>query len=123
MSRSFHTTYHDGSMSYSPQEFFNCRDGDCKDYAVFASYVLAYHNHYAEIITFTWYDRDGQRNGHVVAIFQDKDGKLKYMSNGRIMAEVKSVADLLEKEKDRLEAVRIGGYLVLPPGTTAVRSP
>jgi hypothetical protein len=42
------------------------------------------------------------------------------MSNGQIMEKVTSIFDLLEKEKQRLHASRIGGYIVLPSGTKIV---
>lgn len=119
----FQWTYHDGCVSYWPEEFYNRKEGDCKDYATLTSYVLAKHEYYTEIITFTFYDQEGTRYGHVVVIYQDKDGSFKYISNGEIVATVTSVSDVLEKEKQRTNASRIGGYLVLPPGTIIVCSP
>lgn len=119
----FRLAYHEGSIAYSPEEFFNCKEGDCKDYAAFASYVLACHDYYTRIVTFTWYDVDGERNGHVIVYFKDSDGKLRYMSNGQIVAAVESLAGLFKAEKKRLKADRIEGYFVLRPGTTKLRSP
>ena len=115
-------TFHDGCISYWPEEFYNHKNGDCKDYATFSSYVLAQHGYRPEIISFSWYGQDGTRYGHVVVIYQNTDGTLQYMSNGEIMEKVSSIFDLLEKEKVRTNASRIGGYIVLPSGTKIVCS-
>jgi hypothetical protein len=114
----FERSFHDGCISYWPEEFYSRRAGDCKDFATFASYVLAQHGHYAEMVKFRYYGQDGTTHGHSVLIFES-EGTLWYMSNGRIVSQVESVADLLEKESEAL-----GGdiylYVVLPAGTAGV---
>jgi hypothetical protein len=111
--------FHDGCVSYWPEEFYTLGEGDCKDFATFASYVLAYHGYYAEVVSYSGYWPDDTRFGHVVVIYEGPDGVLRYISNGQIMGEVDSVQDLLEEEADNANA-RIGHYLVLPPGTATV---
>ncbi len=123
MRSNFTFVFHDGCISYAPEEFFSLRAGDCKDYATFFSYILAQHGFYAEIVTFTWYDQGGQRNGHVVTIYRDTDGALRYQSNDDRLGPVDSVDDLLSQEASRLNASRMGGHRVLPAGTTNVCSP
>lgn len=123
MQSNFTFVFHAGCISYSPEQFFNIKAGDCKDYSTFFSYILAQHGCYAEIVTFTWYDKNGIRNGHVVTIFRNTDGALKYQSNNDHFGPVSSVDDLLNREKSRLNASRMGGHLVLLAGTTDVCSP
>jgi hypothetical protein len=115
--------FHDGCISYAPAEFFSLRAGDCKDYATFFSYILAQHGFYAEIVTFAWYDQGGQRNGHVVTIYSDTDGVLRYQSNDDQLGPVDSVDDLLNKEAARLNASRMGGHRVVTAGSTNCCSP
>lgn len=122
LSDEFQFTFHDGCISYWPEEFYSLGQGDCKDYATFSSYILAQHGYFVEIVSYSWYDYSGTRYGHVVIIYQNVDGSLQYMSNGEIKDKVTSVSDLLEKERQRLNALRIGGYIVLPPGTRTVCS-
>jgi len=123
MNSYFNFTFHDGCVSYALEEFYELKEGDCKDYATFFSYVLDYHGFDADIVTFTFYEDDGTRNGHVVTLFNDSDGVLKYQSNGDIFGPVTSVSDLLEQEKIRLNVAIMGSYLVLDPGSTYCCSP
>ena len=115
--------FHDGCISFSPDVFFKKQRGDCKDYATFASYVLDQNGYEAEIVTFTWYDQSGNRNGHVVVIYTEKDGTQYYMSNGEIVSQVTSVDNLLVLEKARINAGSIGTHYVLPAGTRNVCTP
>jgi len=115
-------TFHSGCVSYWPEEFYNLRKGDCKDYATFASYVLARHGFYAEIVSFKLYFENGTNDGHVVVVYRDVDGRLRYMSNGKIEGEVTSISDLLSREAQRANAT-VGPHIVLPAGTINVCSP
>jgi hypothetical protein len=101
-----------------PQVFFERRTGDCKHYATFLSYVLAEHGYDAKIIAFSYYI-DGKRNGHVVTLFTDSDGKMKYATTPdvTIFREVSSVDDLLAKECTRLGTPSIANYLIKPAGS------
>lgn len=81
----FQFTFHAGCISYWPEEFYNLKHGDCKDYATLSSYLLAQHGYRAKIVPYSWYGQDGTRYGHVVVIYQNTDGTLQYMSNGQIM--------------------------------------
>jgi hypothetical protein len=108
------STFHNGCIALSPEELYaSGMKGDCKDYATFSTYVLRQHNYSADTVVFIWYDQKGTRNGHRVAIYQDLDGILRYISNGQIMGQVRSVSDLLEQEKVRLRASRMGNNRVL----------
>lgn len=114
----FTFTYHDGCISYPPEEFFRLREGDCKDYATFLSYVLAHHGYDAQIVAFSYYT-DGKRHGHVVTLFTDTDGTMKYATTPdvSIFWNVSSVEDLLSKECSRLDAPSIAQHRVLPAGS------
>jgi len=110
--------YHDGCISYPPDEFFQGINGDCKDYATFLSYVIAQHGNDAKIIAFSYY-KEGVRNGHVVTLFTDTDGKMKYATTPdvTIFREVTSVDDLLAKECLRLGVPSIANSRVVAAGS------
>ena len=109
---------HGKCTSYSPGEFLNAGRGDCKDYATFLSYVLAEQGFDAKIVTFKYY-KGGNRNGHVVTLFTDTDGKLKYATTPDVTTfrEVNSVDDLLAKECSRLGVNSVANYTVLAAGS------
>jgi hypothetical protein len=111
---------HDGCISYWPEEFYKLKQGDAKDYATFASYILGRKGYYPNIVSFVWYGKKGERNEHTVVMYKNSNGTYQYMSNGKILDKVISVPDLLQKEQKRLRASRIGNYLILPPGTKNV---
>ena len=108
---------HGTFISYSPEEFLKIKKGDCKDYATFFSYVISRHGYYAEIVDLHYI---GKKGGHVVVIFKDDDGELKYMSSDKLngFRSVISLDDLVQKEETRLgEKLNV---TVSPPGTTNV---
>jgi len=110
---------HGKCTSYTPEEFLKVKKGDCKDYATFLSYILAKHGYDAKIVAFKYFV-SGARKGHVVTLFTDTDGKMKYATTPdvTIFREVTSVEDLLAKECVRLEVPSIANYVVLPAGST-----
>lgn len=108
---------HGTFISYSPEEFLKIKKGDCKDYATFFSYVISRHGYYAEIVDLHYI---GKKGGHVVVIFKDDDGQLKYMSSDKLngFRSVISLDELVQKEETRLgEKLNV---TVSPPGTTNV---
>jgi hypothetical protein len=114
MSDTFTYVPHGSLISYRPEVFFRIRQGDCKDYATFFSYVLAQHGYYAEIVSIRYSD-----SGHSVTIFRDDDGQLKYQSSDKMngFRNVLSLDDLLQKEAKRTGAGPVVRYKVLPPGS------
>ncbi len=114
--------YHDGCVSYTPEEFLVVGKGDCKDYATFFSHILEEHGYYSEIVSFS-YDLESEPwLGHVVTLFRDDDGLLWYQSNFDRFGPVETVRDVLESEKERLGATQIRMYAVNPAGSTYVCS-
>lgn len=111
-------TYHDGCISYPPEEFFRIGKGDCKDYATFLSYALAHHGYDAQIVAFKYF-KDNKRNGHVVTLFKDTDGSMYYMTTPAVskMRWVTSIDDLLQKECSRLGIPTIANYTIVPAGS------
>jgi predicted transglutaminase-like cysteine proteinase len=107
--------YHDGCTAYTPKEFFKVRRGDCKDYAVFSSYVLKLHGYDTKMLAFK-FSKNSSIDGHVVTIFRDKNGKLYYMSFADIYDNVTSIQDILNREKDRIKADRILSYRIIEAG-------
>jgi len=107
------TNHEPGLTSYTPEDFFRIKKGDCKDYATFFSYVIAQHGYYAEIVSVKY-----SHIGHVVTIFRDDDGQMKYQSSDKMngFRNVSSLDDLLLQEKTRLHE-GIVRYKVLPPGS------
>ncbi len=106
--------YRSGWVSFTPEEFLLKRKGDCKDFATFFSYVLSRHGYDAKVVGLHYNDTQG---GHVVSIFKDTDGQLKYMSNDKLngFRKVNSLDDLVQMEKKRLGANL--NVTVLPAGS------
>ncbi len=111
-------TYHDGCISYPPEEFFRNGKGDCKDYATFLSYVLAHHGYDAQIVAFKYF-KDNKRNGHVVTFFKEADGSMYYMTTPAVskIRGVTSLDNLLQKECSRLGIPTIANYTIIPAGS------
>jgi hypothetical protein len=110
---------HGKCTSYSPEEFFKEIKGDCKDYATFLSFLLAEHGYDAKMVAFKYFEDDGHREAHVVTLFMDTDGKMKYATTPDVtrFREVNSVDDLLAKECFRLGVNSVANYTVLPAGS------
>jgi len=53
MKNYFKDEYHQGCVTYTPEEFFKRKKGDRKDYAVFSSYVLKQHGFDVNILVFS----------------------------------------------------------------------
>lgn len=89
-------------------EFFTVPEGDCLSYANFFSYVLAQHGYDVKKVSFKYTDRR-VRLGHVVTLFTDSDGQLKYATTPdlRVFRNVNSVEDLIAQEKKRLGIIEL----------------
>jgi len=97
--------FHDRGTCYgqTPNQFFMEGAGDCLSYANFFSYVLAQHGYDVKKVSFK-YHAQGVSLGHVVTLFTDSDGQLKYATTPdlRVFRNVSSVDDLIVQEKKRL---------------------
>ena len=113
----FRYKYHLGCIAYSPQEFFELEEGDCKDYAVFSSYILKKHGYDAKMLTFR-FSKDGEMDGHVITIFTAENGKLRYFNFARIYGDFSSIEEILENEKRRIGFDEIIGYRIINAGDT-----
>ncbi|MFW6128514.1 MAG: transglutaminase-like domain-containing protein [Halobacteriota archaeon] len=108
-----------GCYAYPPQQFFDLRKGDCKDYSAFSSYVLSKHGYDAQMLCFDLYNDEGVKTtGHVVTVFW-VDGELKYMSLYHIDS-ASSIQEVLENERKRLGYSRIGNHETVPAGSTYI---
>jgi len=109
---------HGKCTSYSPEEFFTVARGDCKEYATFLSYLIAEHGYDAKVVAFKYY-KGSNRNAHVVTMFTDSDGKMKYATTPDVtkFREVSSIDDLFDKECKRLGVNSVANYTVLPAGS------
>jgi hypothetical protein len=108
---------------YTPQEFFSAGKGDCSDFAGFFAYALAAHGYDAKKVSYKYYDSEGTWWGHVVAVFTDKDGQLKYATTPdfTVFRNVSSLDDMISKEKVRLGFKEIvGNYRIHDPESTDV---
>lgn len=114
----FSYEYHDGCISYPPEEFFFKTLGDCKDYSTFFSYILAQHGYDSKIVAYKGYI-DGKRTAHVVVLFTDTDGRLKYatLPDMSVFRDVNSLDDLLAKECSRMGIPTISNYTIYPAGS------
>jgi PKD repeat protein len=117
----YNFVWHDGCISYPPEEFYRLEKGDCKDVATFLSYIIAQHGYDAKIISFR-YSQNGEEEGHVLTLFTDADGKMKYSTipDVTVFREVTSIDDLLAKERVRLSATEIAEYKIFPAGARDV---
>lgn len=91
-------------VGHTANEFFTTGQGDCLSYANFFSYVLAQHRYDAKKVSFKYHDDKGTSLGHVVTLFTDKDGQLKYATTPdlRVFRNANSVEDLIAHEQTRL---------------------
>jgi len=114
----FSYEYHDGCSSYPPEEFFHKTLGDCKDYSTFLSSILAQHGYDSKMVAYKGYI-DGKRTAHVVVLFTDTDGRLKYatLPDVGVFRDVNSIDDLLAKECSRMGIPAISNYTVYPAGS------
>lgn len=113
----FHYKYHSGCVAYSPEEFFELREGDCKDYAVFSSYILNKHGYNAEMLAFR-FSKNGETDGHVITIFTAENGKLRYISFAKIYGDFSSIDEILEAEKQRIGFDKMISYRLIEAGDT-----
>ncbi len=120
MKDNFTEAWHEGHISYSPEVFFNIKEGGCKELATFGSYVLEQHGYEVKIMLVKL---SGELIGqHSLTLFRDKDGKLKYITNNMKyieIIEVESVEDVLVRETKRL-GCDITKYGFVPAGSTYV---
>jgi hypothetical protein len=114
----FSYEYHDGCISYPPEEFFHKTLGDCKDYSTFLSYILEHHGYDSKIVAYKGYI-DGKRTAHVVVLFTDTDGGLKYatLPDVSVFRDVNSIDDLLAKERLRMNLPTISNYTIYSAGS------
>jgi hypothetical protein len=114
----------DGSCKgYTPQEFFVAKQGDCSDFSGFFAYALAAHGYDAKKISFKYYDNEGNFRGHVVAVFTEKDGQLRYATIPDLtqFRNITSLPDLIGQEKVRLGFKEIvGNYKTHDPESSDV---
>ena len=85
---------HGGCISYWPDIFYQKRQGNCKDFATFASYVLGKNGYKAQRVTYVFYNK-GVRYGHDVATYE-MNGALWIMSNGEIRGPFTSLSDYFD---------------------------
>ena len=111
-------TDHGGCLSYWPDVFYQKREGNCKDYSTFASYVLAQHGYKARRIVYTYY-RNGIRLGHEVAAYEI-DGETWIMSNGHISGPFTSLNDYFQS-LTHLDYVTL--LCIKPPGGVTCCNP
>ena len=109
---------HGGCLSYWPDVFYLKREGNCKDYSTFASYVLAQLGYPARRIVYTFY-RNGVRLGHEVAAYE-VDGITWIMSNGHIDGPFDSLNDYF-KSLTWLDYITL--LCIKPPGGVTCCNP
>ena len=118
MKENFKFKFHEGHISYLPEEFFHKKEGDCKDLAKFGSYVLKQHGYDVKIMCLKL---SGELKGqHVITLFYDKDRKLKYITNNAKNLELikaESLDEILSQESKRL-GCEITKYGFIPAGST-----
>ena len=120
MRDNFTEAWHEGHISYSPEVFFNIKEGGCKELATFGSYVLDQHEYEVKIMLVKL---SGELKGqHALTYFRDKDDTLKYITNNIYNIEiikVESDEEILACETERL-GCEITEYGFVPAGSTYV---
>jgi hypothetical protein len=123
MQKNFSNSFHEGIVSYSPEEFFRIRSGDGKDYATFFSYILSRHDYEAEIVMIVWEGKDGKKGVFSTTFFKDEAGVKWFQANDKKSGPVTSLEDMLEKIDTDLKDRKVVGHWVLPPGSMDHRKP
>jgi hypothetical protein len=99
----------ENELTLKPQELFDKKKGDSRDFAIFASYILDGHNYEAVIIRYKYGD-----NINAVIVFRDEDlpKTIIFTSEGaEIYAHGWSFEEMLQKEEEKL-GVHISEYAV-----------
>jgi hypothetical protein len=79
------------SYTSPPDETFETRSGNCRVFAVFACYVLQYHDYEAEILTIKVASDESMN--HVVCVYHS-DGSLYVINNGRMEGPYRNYEDI-----------------------------
>ncbi len=92
-SESYYEREKESGTSYTPtpQETFEARSGNCRVFAVFACYILQYHDYEAEILSIK-VESDESMN-HVVCVYRS-DGSLYVINNGRMEGPYQNYEDI-----------------------------
>ena len=105
------------SWHYRPEKFFVTRKGDCCEFSWFFAYALAAHGYDGRMVAFKYYNKDGAQDMHVVAVFTERDGQLRYATIPDLTKfhNASSVDDVLAQEKERLEFRDLISYRIQDP--------
>ncbi len=111
--------HHDG-RGYPPEEFFVTRKGDCCEFSWFFAYVLKAHGVDASMVSFKYYNTEGEYDGHVVTVFTEKDGQLRYATIPDLtkFRNASSIDDVLAQEKARMNFRELISYRIHQPLST-----
>ncbi|KUK66182.1 MAG: Calcium-binding acidic-repeat protein (ARP), partial [Parcubacteria bacterium 34_609] len=116
LNNNFKLVPREGNIAYSPQDFFEKKEGGEQDFAVFTSYVL--HEHDFVSFTFAYeYENNNQRTIKYVTSVRDTDlPKYIYFdeSGARAVHHGWSFRDLCRKEEERL-GIKILRYGMVSP--------
>ncbi len=123
MQKNFSNSFHEGIVSYSPEEFFRIRSGDGKDYATFFSYILSRHDYEADLVIIVWEGKDGKKGAFSTTLFKDGAGVKWFQASDKKSGPVTSLEDMLEKIDTDLKDRKVVGHWVLPPGSMDHRKP
>ena len=116
LNNNFRFISREGNIAYSPQDFFEKKEGGEQDFAVFTSYVLNEHN----FVSFTFayeYENDNQRGIKYVTSVRDTNlPKYIYFdeSGAHAVHHGWSFRDLCRKEEERL-GIKILRYGTVSP--------
>lgn len=61
-----------------PEKFYMTREGDCDDYACFATTMLV---RPSQIFSVSWMNPDGSMTGHAVCLYKDNQGAYTHIGN------------------------------------------
>lgn len=117
MNSYFSIAPHEGHTAYSPKKFLQLKEGNCKDWAVFAGYILKESGYKAKQLA---YSPEAYKGGHVIAVYW-LDDKIYYLTTKLTDAEIfgpfNNIKELLQNEVERSPSVdrEITCYVLAPP--------
>ncbi|MCF8009006.1 MAG: hypothetical protein K9K32_04505 [Halanaerobiales bacterium] len=101
MNNYFTIKYHDGMVAYTPEEFYEIKKGDCKDWALFAEYIFLEKGYKTKRLAYSPTLKPG---GHVITLYWIED-KIYYLTtradDAYIFGPYNNIEEVLKHEVKR----------------------
>lgn len=101
MNNYFTFKYHDGMIAYTLENFYEIKKGDCKDWALFAEYILSENGYKTKRLT---YSPTLKHGGHVITLYWIEN-KIYYLTtrlnDAQIYGPYNNIQEVLKQEVKR----------------------